>query len=69
MADIEYGAVLIFETPEGYGIYAKKNEAGGRTYFSDEVGGGVFVWDTALVSRTTLECVIELEEKENASSV
>ena len=60
---------LVFETPEGYGIFVEKNEAGGRRYFSDEVGGGVFVWDTSLVSRTTLELVLELEERENASSI
>ena len=52
---------LVTKTPEGYGIYMSENEVGGRTYFSDEVGGGVFIWDTALISMATLECVLSVE--------
>lgn len=40
--------------PNGYTLFWKENEVGGRTYFSDEIGGGVIVWDTALVNSETL---------------
>lgn len=47
-------AVQICTLPNGCTLYCRSNEAGGRTWFSDEVGGGVVVWDTALVDATTL---------------
>jgi len=34
----------------GNQLYIKPNEAGGNIYWSDEIGGGVMVWDTSLVS-------------------
>jgi hypothetical protein len=40
--------------PNGCTLYWKNNGVGGRTYSSDEIGGGVIVWDTALVSSSTL---------------
>lgn len=49
---------------------------GCREYFSDEIGGGVFVWNTALVDDTTLLAAIlqermlqriELREQRKAS--
>ena len=48
--------------PTGYTLYWKTNEVGGRTYISDEVGGGVTVWDTALVSSSSLLAAIGQEE-------
>jgi len=38
----------------GCHLYRKPNQVGGHVYFSDEVGGGVHVWDTALVDEGTL---------------
>ena len=49
--------------PNGFNLYWKDNEAGGRTYFSDEVGGGVFVWDTCLVDQSTLLAAITKENE------
>jgi len=48
--------------PGGYHLFRKPNEAGGFTYYSDEVGGGVFVWDTGLVADTTLMAAIVAEQ-------
>ena len=44
--------------PNGCSLYFKYNEAGGRTYYSDEVGGGVHIWDTSLVDMSTLLAAI-----------
>lgn len=49
--------------PNGFTLFWKPNEAGGRTYFSDEIGGGVVVWDTCLVDRSTLLGAIVKEEE------
>lgn len=49
------------EMANGYGLFWKDNGVGGRTYISDEVGGGVTVWDTCLVSESTLLAAIETE--------
>lgn len=38
----------------GCHLFRKVNEAGGYTYSSDEIGGGVVVWDSALVSIETV---------------
>ena len=52
----------ICELPNGCHLFRKPNEAGGYTYYSDEVGGGVMVWDTCLVGEETLLSAI-VEEK------
>lgn len=56
-------AKKIFEAPlpNGSTLYWKQNEAGGRTYFSDEVGGGVHVWDTCLVDQSTVLAALTKE--------
>jgi hypothetical protein len=51
------------KTDRGYTIFREANGAGGHTYFSDEVGGGVTVWDTCLVDRATLMEVIAMEDR------
>jgi len=56
-----------FETSRGYTIFVKDNKVGGRSYWSDEIGGGVLVWDTCLVDVETLELSIQ-KEKEFAAS-
>lgn len=47
----------------GYRLYVKDNPAGGRTYYSDEIGGGVVVWDTALVDESTLLAAMLTEKR------
>lgn len=44
--------------PNGATLFRKPNEAGGFTYFSDEIAGGVTVWDTCLVNESTLRAAI-----------
>jgi len=40
--------------PNGCSLYYHDNKVGGRIYYSDEIGGGVPVWDTCLVDESTL---------------
>lgn len=47
----------------GYVLYREPNGVGGHRYFSEEVGGGVVIWDTCLVSKESLLAAIEAEEK------
>lgn len=42
------------ELPNGSYLYVAENEAGGRTYLSDECGAPHEVWDTCLTSPSTL---------------
>lgn len=49
------------ETSRGYRLYVKDGEQG-REYWSDEVGGGVLVWQTALVSAETLQLALLAEK-------
>jgi hypothetical protein len=58
-----------FPLPNGCTLFVVDNkEVGGRQYISDEIGGGVPVWNTALVDSSTLiaalnvENTIEIEE-------
>jgi hypothetical protein len=48
-------------TASGYTIFRERNEAGGHRYWSDEVGDGVVVWDTSLVSDETLRFCLDRE--------
>lgn len=59
----EHNNVILIETPlpNGCTLYRRANEAGGRTYYSDEIGGGVWVWDTALVDSSTLIAALNHE--------
>lgn len=43
-----------FRLPNGCTCFITKTAAGSREYVSDEIGGGVVVWDTALVDQPTL---------------
>lgn len=49
-------------TPHGYGIFSEENEIGGHRYWSDEIGGGVMIWDDCLVSRESLETVLKITQ-------
>lgn len=42
-------------------LYREPNEVGGHRWWSDEVGGGVVVWDTSLVDAQTLRDALEAE--------
>lgn len=48
-------------TERGYTIFVEDNPVGGHTYWSDEIGGGVMVWDTCLVSLEALRLAIKIE--------
>ncbi len=47
--------------PNGCHLYRKLNSVGGYTYFSDEVGDGLMVWDTSLMDESTLLTAIVCE--------
>lgn len=49
--------------PNGCTLYWKTDHSigGAREYVSDEIGGGVMVWNTALVDETTLLAAIVQE--------
>lgn len=40
--------------PGGYMLYRQRNEVGGYAYWTDQIGGGVMVWDTSIVDPNTL---------------
>lgn len=54
MSDVKGTSREVGPLPNGSTLFVEDNQAGGRTYFSDEVGGGVVVWDTCLVSESTI---------------
>lgn len=58
---IEIGVTL-----QGYTIFRQENGAGGHRYWSDEIGGGVVVWDTCLAGAPTIEWCIAYERKASA---
>lgn len=47
--------------PNGHTLSWKPNEAGGRTYFSDEIGGGTVIWDTCLCEESTIQAALNVE--------
>lgn len=53
--------IRLCNLPNGCSLYMKENEVGGRIYYSDEVGDGLFVWDTSLVDMGTLMAAITEE--------
>lgn len=57
----------VCELPNTCTLYREPNEVGGFRYWSDEVGGGVCVWDTCLVGEDTLLAAI-VEEKRRATA-
>lgn len=52
-------------TSRGYTLFAEETEVGSTAYWSDEIGGGVLVWDTALACPETLRLALELEEQKH----
>ena len=57
------GGELVYGLPNGCTLYWYSNPAGGRAYYSDEIGGGVLVWDTSLVDEGTLLAAMAHERK------
>lgn len=55
--------------PSGYTLFVQDNGCGGRSYWSDEVGCGVLVWDTCLVSVDTLRAAMESEVSGKLSGI
>jgi hypothetical protein len=53
----------IAEDSRGNHLYVKPDGVGGRLYWSDEVGGGVIVWNTSLVSPEMLRLALAAEER------
>lgn len=51
----------VCELPNGAMLYRRANTAGGHTYYSDEIGCGVLVWDTCCVAPSTLTAAITEE--------
>jgi len=47
-------------------LFVAPNEVGGRTYWSDEIGSGVMVWDTSLVSEEMVRLALEAEAQAQA---
>lgn len=47
--------------PNGCALYWHTNLMGNRVYSSDEIGGGVHVWDVTLVDHSTLLAAITKE--------
>jgi hypothetical protein len=50
------------EMPNGTTLFWETNAAGGRNYWTDEIGAGVSIWDTALVSHSSLCFAIAMED-------
>lgn len=65
-----YGSLEEVGTTErGYTIFREVNEVGGHRYWSDEIGGGVCVWDTCLADAGTLRECLRIEESALPSPV
>lgn len=58
----------IGQDSRGNTLFVEDNEVGGRRYWSDEIGGGVCVWDTCLVSTEMLKLALQKEEEAEAAS-
>lgn len=56
----------IVEDSRGNRLYVEANEVGGHRYWSDEIGGGVVVWDTSLVSVEMLQLALTAEASRTA---
>lgn len=54
-----YEMAIVRDFEDGTTLYVKENEAGGVTYYTDEIGCGVAVWDTAMISEKTLQAALD----------
>lgn len=53
----------ICDLPNGHELFVEPNEVGANRYWSGEVPPGTFVWDTALVDKSTLLAAIVEEQR------
>lgn len=51
------------KTARGYTVFVEETEPGGRRYWSDEIGGGVVIFDTTLVAIETIEYALNMEQQ------
>lgn len=51
----------VAQSSRGYTLFREPNGVGGHRYWSDEIGGGVCVWDTSLVSEELLRMALDAE--------
>jgi len=54
---------VVCRLPNGSILYREGNGVGGHRYYSDEVGGGVCVWDTNLVDQSTILAALVEESR------
>jgi hypothetical protein len=54
---------VVCRLPNGCTLYRETNGVGGHRYWSDEIGGGVMLWDTCLVDVSTLLAAIVEEQR------
>jgi hypothetical protein len=54
-------AVAVDTLPNGCTLYMRPNGVGGRTYYTDEIGGGAIAWDTSIIDSSTLICALNYE--------
>jgi len=53
----------IGRTARGYTIWRQRNGAGGHTYWSDSIGGGVVIYDSCLASEEEVLFCLEADRK------
>ena len=66
--ETEHSVEVIGETSRGYTIFRQLNIMGSYRYWSDAIGGGVEIWDTALASIEELEFAIKYEKEHGNDS-
>jgi hypothetical protein len=55
------GLVKVCNDSRGNQLWVEDNEVGGRRYWSDDIGGGVCIYDTSLASREMLLLALKHE--------
>ena len=58
--------VEVATTSRGYTLYRRANGAGGHSYLSDSIGGGVVIYDTCLASPEELMLALQIEAEYQA---
>jgi len=53
------------KTSRGYTIFVEDTEYGGRRYWSDEIGGGVIVWEDMIDPESVEFALKHWKEKNN----
>jgi hypothetical protein len=57
------GLVKVCNDSRGNQLWVEDNEVGGRRYWSDDIGGGVCIYDTSLASREMLLLALKHEHR------